>query len=212
MTRRPVVHPWRYVVASFLFVVVALVPGTFRHVGYAQGNDRPVRPGDTGPAVVDVQASLAALGYVVALDGRYGPQTARAVRHWQRANGLVVDGIVGPVTAATLIPAVRVNPPAPLPQPDPPKAVGGNVEDVIRAVWPDDLEEHAVAIAWRESRFVPTARNACCYGLFQIHYGAHRAWLGSFGVDSPSDLFDPTTNARVALALYQAAGWDPWKL
>jgi peptidoglycan hydrolase-like protein with peptidoglycan-binding domain len=200
--RRPVLHPWRYVVASFLFVVVGLSPS----VPGVQADDHHVRPGDRGPAVVDVQASLRSYGYTVTLDGRYGPQTLRAVRHWQRANGLDVDGIVGPETltslhpAAATVPARRVDPPDLSPV------------EAIRAVWPDDLEDRALAIAYRESRYVPTAANACCYGLFQVHYNAHRAWLGEYGVTRPSDLFDPTTNARVAFALYQAAGWDPWRL
>lgn len=169
-----------------------------------QADDRHIRLGDTGGAVTAAQASLASYGYTVTVDGQFGPQTERAVRSWQRANGLVVDGIVGPVTAATLRPAVRVSPPSPPPPTTP--------EEIIRAVWPDDSEEHALRIAYRESRWVPTVRNACCYGLFQIHYAAHRAWLATFGVTSPAQLLDATTNATVALALYRAAGWGPWQL
>ena len=37
-----------------------------------------------------------------AIDGRYGPATERAVRRFQAAHGLVVDGIAGPVTLAAL--------------------------------------------------------------------------------------------------------------
>jgi hypothetical protein len=191
-------------VAVLLLVVVGLVVGSVG-IASAQADTTPLRPGAHGSDVMALQQALAARGYVVAQDGQYGPQTARAVRHWQKVNGLVVDGIVGPVTAATLHPAQRVDPPPPPPSPVSP-------EDVIRAVWPDDVEEHALAIAWRESRWTPTARNACCYGLFQINYGAHRAWLAAFGVTSPADLLDAMTNARVALALYQSAGWGPWAL
>jgi hypothetical protein len=79
-------------------------------------------------------------------------------------------------------------------------------------MWPDDSEDRAVQIAWRESRHQPTAANACCYGLFQIHYRAHRAWLTRYGVTAPADLLDPATNITVALALYGQAGWGPWKL
>lgn len=185
-------------------VTVVVLSFTSARICTAQGDDRHIRPGDTGGAVTAVQSSLASYGYTVALDGQFGPQTERAVRLWQRANGLVVDGVVGPVTSATLRPAVRVNPP--------PAATPATPEQIIRAVWPDDSEQHALAIAYRESRWVPTVRNACCYGLFQIHFAAHRAWLAAFGVTSPAQLLDATTNARVALALYQAAGWGPWQL
>ena len=137
----------------------------------------------------------------------------RAIRHWQRVNGLTVDGIVGPETLASLdmtsggvtasAPAARMTPPAP---------AAVDVEGIIRDVWPDDLEDHALAIATRESRLVPTARNACCYGLFQIHFAAHRAWLAGIGINSPAMLLDARTNATAALALYQLDGWAPWSL
>jgi hypothetical protein len=83
--------------------------------------------------------------------------------------------------------------------------------DIIRSVWPDDLEERALEIAWRESNHRSNVNNWCCYGLFQIHWTAHRSWLAGFGVTSASQLYDPTVNATVAYALYQrAGGWGPW--
>ena len=104
-------------------------------------------------------------------------------------------------------PAVRVDPPAPPPC---------DVECVIRAVWPDQLEDRALAIAWRESRWVPTALNANhnATGLFQIMWTVHRGWLcPQMGVCSQSQLFDAETNTEAAYALYQrAGGWGPWSL
>ncbi len=85
------------------------------------------------------------------------------------------------------------------------------VEAIIRAVWPDELEEHALEIAWRESNYVSTAKNSCCYGLFQVYWSVHQAWLDDLGVTSPDQLYDPTINARAALALYErSGGWGPW--
>jgi len=85
------------------------------------------------------------------------------------------------------------------------------VEAIIRAVWPDDQEEKALAIAWRESNHKPTARNWCCHGLFQIHWNAHKSWLSGIGVTDSSQLLDPLVNANAALALYnRAGGWGPW--
>jgi hypothetical protein len=138
---------------------------------------------------------LAQMGYVVNTPAR----ADRALRHWQRANGLVVDGIAGPQTLASL-PAVRLSPPV------------LDVEGLIRAAWPDDSEDEAVRIATRESRLQPGARNSCCYGLFQIHWQAHRSWLVAMGIATSAQLLDAQTNIRAALALYQAAGWSPWTL
>ena len=84
------------------------------------------------------------------------------------------------------------------------------VAQIIRDVWPDDLEDEAIRIATRESNLVPTVRNSCCYGLFQIYYTAHRTWLASIGVTSAAQLYDPRVNATAALALYNNSGWAPW--
>jgi Lysozyme like domain/LysM domain len=88
----------------------------------------------------------------------------------------------------------------------------GVIEAIVREVWPDDLEDKALQIAWRESGYRPSAQNWCCYGLFQIKWNSHKSWLDDFGVTSPTQLFDARTNARAAYALYQrSAGWGPWE-
>lgn len=90
-------------------------------------------------------------------------------------------------------------------------ATPDEVKQIIRDVWPDDLEERALEIAFRESRYVPTAQNFCCYGIFQIYWNVHKSWLADIGITSDQQLFDPETNARAAYALYQrAGGWGPW--
>jgi hypothetical protein len=82
---------------------------------------------------------------------------------------------------------------------------------IIRSVWPDDLEERAIEIAWRESNHRSNVNNSCCYGLFQIHWEAHRSWLSSMGVTSAWQLYDAKTNAVAAYTLYQrAGGFGPW--
>jgi peptidoglycan hydrolase-like protein with peptidoglycan-binding domain len=60
--------------------------------------------GSRGPAVADVQRALLSAGIRVAggADGIFGPATEAALREFQRANGLTVDGRVGPQTAAAL--------------------------------------------------------------------------------------------------------------
>lgn len=56
-----------------------------------------------GPDVVNVQKRLKVKGYDPGIvDGRYGPTTSHAVRLFQKANRLQVDGIYGPKTAKLL--------------------------------------------------------------------------------------------------------------
>lgn len=85
------------------------------------------------------------------------------------------------------------------------------VEQIVRDVWPDHLENDALFVVQRESRFNPSARNSCCLGLFQIHWRAHRSWLANYGVTDPTQLLDPEINARMALAAWERSGsWRPW--
>jgi hypothetical protein len=68
----------------------------------------------TGSDVLVVQRRLAALGFDPGpLDGEYGPATAAAVRAFQTAAGIEVDGIVGPQTRAALARAGPQPPPGP---------------------------------------------------------------------------------------------------
>lgn len=85
------------------------------------------------------------------------------------------------------------------------------VIQIIRDVWPDDLEDKAIAIATRESNLVPAVRNYCCFGLFQIYFSVHNGWLAQIGVTEATQLYDPLVNANAALALYfRSGGWGPW--
>lgn len=54
--------------------------------------------------VLRLQEALNREGFVVAVDGRLGPETEQAVRAFQRAHGLDEDGIVGPCTWPALVP------------------------------------------------------------------------------------------------------------
>jgi len=59
---------------------------------------RSLRMGASGNLVWLLQAALYVNGFPAAPDGNFGPNTDLHVRNFQRANGLVVDGIAGPNT------------------------------------------------------------------------------------------------------------------
>lgn len=51
-----------------------------------------------GVLVLKLQNNLVKLGYALTPDGVFGQQTENALRQFQRDNGLMADGIAGPVT------------------------------------------------------------------------------------------------------------------
>lgn len=62
-----------------------------------------LRQGDRSPRVLDVQERLRELGYEIDDESSvFGPGTTRAVRTFQQARNILVDGIVGPHTWAEL--------------------------------------------------------------------------------------------------------------
>jgi hypothetical protein len=95
----------------------------FYNAGFESiGADDPtLRPGATGDAVSKLQLRLNAAGANVGdsgADGTYGPGTEQAVRNFQAAYGLNVDGVVGPETWAKLY-EVTGSPAAPGAKPKP---------------------------------------------------------------------------------------------
>ncbi|HEY5676082.1 MAG TPA: peptidoglycan-binding protein [Myxococcales bacterium] len=70
----------------------------------ARQPEEPWKASDPDDDVKSLQQALNALGAKPRLeeDGRYGPDTRRAVRAFQRAAGIGVDGIAGPVTRAEI--------------------------------------------------------------------------------------------------------------
>lgn len=72
-----------------------------------------VPSGRVGSAVADVQKALIALGYELpkhGVDGVRGPETMAAVKAFQQANGLEVDGDPGPNTVAKLNAVLKSKP------------------------------------------------------------------------------------------------------
>ena len=54
-----------------------------------------LKRGAHGGAVRKLQEQL-----VIGTDGKFGPRTEKAVRDYQKKNGLVADGMAGPATLA----------------------------------------------------------------------------------------------------------------
>ena len=68
----------------------------------------PLKPGDTGTEVVQLQKALTAAGSSPGkADGDYGAATTNAVKEFQSAHGLTADGIAGSKTLAALSQAVE---------------------------------------------------------------------------------------------------------
>lgn len=68
-------------------------------------NERVLRRGDSGPAVKKIQEALIALGIPVpnvGANGIFGDETELAVKSYQEARGLKIDGLVGPETIGSL--------------------------------------------------------------------------------------------------------------
>lgn len=61
-----------------------------------------LQQGSEGDAVADLQRRLSEAGFPCGADGQFGPRTEQAVRDFQAARGLEVDGVVGPQTWAAL--------------------------------------------------------------------------------------------------------------
>jgi peptidoglycan hydrolase-like protein with peptidoglycan-binding domain len=57
-----------------------------------------LKVGSRGAAVSKVQKALGD----IQVDGKYGPETARRIREFQKSNNLIVDGVVGPETREAL--------------------------------------------------------------------------------------------------------------
>lgn len=179
-----------------------------------------LKRGDTGDAVRILQQVLVNSGWPTWVDGEFGPHTEKTVTLYQKANGLLVDGIAGPQALGSLgiwkqqaNDAPRANTGAPSTAVGPCSQWTGLAAEVG---WPADRLEWLSGIMYRESRCEPSAYNGQnrdrSYGLLQINT------LGSLwgelqrrcGLSDPSQLHDARTNLACGLKLYQAYGTRPW--
>jgi len=188
-------------------------------------------PGDSGQEVVEVQYMLRSYGYVIPVDGVYGPKTTRAVKHFQKSNKLLSDGIVGPITMETLVGAKRINPPVYNPPVNhdglrglsfAPEGLAG-CEEMSYYRQQAGLPEQFDAIGYRESRCQNTAENSCCHGWWQAHEGnwrgtsyaiffrEHCQAQSADEVDN-NDARSKQKSACVTKVMYDISGMTPWRL
>ncbi len=116
-----------------------------------------------------------------------------------------------PAPVVTTQPARRASSPKPVVVVAAKRFTVAQSTQIIRDVFPDALEKRALEIVQRESHTNAAAYNFCCYGLFQIHFQAHKSWLATIGVTNPSQLLDAGINARAAVTLYKRSNsWAAW--
>ena len=217
-----------------MLALIALMLHVFAFVsgrGYDTAAVQAAERGDTGAEVTEVQAILAGFGYTVAVDGVYGPQTEKAVRSWQKSNGLLEDGIAGPVTLASLRGAVRVGnaqqvtPTGGLQgRPFAPEGLS-NCDEMkfYREQW--GLPERFDAIGWRESncRNEDGVKTFCCYGYWQNYISSHLSRQSAYRqriltecqTDGYEDINSDTPEdkqrqACVTKVVYSISGYSPW--
>lgn len=177
----------------------------------------------------EVQMILSHHGYSLSIDGVYGRQTIKAVKHWQKVNGLFVDGVVGPVTLSSLrqsidgpadgplVPAKRLNPPVP--------QFSDPCEEMSFYRQQAGLPERFDAIGFRESRCnnTVTSRTGCCFGYWQNYLSSHlrasyrERIVNECGVTQVSDIRGDSPQQKqrqacVTKVVYDISGFSPWAL
>ena len=87
-----------------LMTVAVIIAFNFAFAAFSQYAAADLyKKGATGAGVTEIQTRLKAWGYYTgAVDGVYGSGTEKAVRYFQRSNGLTEDGQCGAQTLAAL--------------------------------------------------------------------------------------------------------------
>ncbi|WP_461059163.1 helix-turn-helix domain-containing protein [Streptomyces pseudoechinosporeus] len=160
----------------------------------------PVRLGQRGTCVWEVQRLLARAGAELDVDGDFGPQTLRRVTAFQALSHIDANGVVGEETKKALY--------APKIQMDTwvPEKVRQRVREVFRKT-PD----RAIAVADCQSfldplHIVPNANGTRNWGVFQISDAGLRKLGGT-----PRDAMDPEWNIQAAHRLWSRAnGFGDW--
>jgi len=149
-----------------------------------------LRVGSSGTAVTQLQSALG-----VSATGWFGEATRRAVRRFQRRQGLAVDGIVGPRTAAAL--GLRLD-----------RTSRGGAASPAVATASDDDAATLARIAACESGGDPTivSRDGRYRGKYQF---TRATWRAMGGHGDPAAAPEAEQDRRAA-ALLAESGTSPW--
>lgn len=176
----------------------------FSFLGASTRHNEPTYAAAPQVSTTQIQYVLKSFGYSVKVDGALGPQTKRAIKHFQKVNGLEANGIADEKTIKNL---GIVNNSAPLPA----KRIVEASQDqsgwhdlAISVGWSEENWPILSCIISRESHGNPNAKNkhSSATGLLQELASHHP------GVD----LYDPETNLRVGVEMFNSRGWQPWTL
>jgi rare lipoprotein A (peptidoglycan hydrolase) len=100
--RRPDrIAAWAVLLGLFLVLTAAATAHSAPY-SHATLGARSLHRGDAGYDVRTLQRVLSMKGYGVGVDGRFGRQTKRAVKRFQRRRHIRADGVVGPGTTRAL--------------------------------------------------------------------------------------------------------------
>jgi peptidoglycan hydrolase-like protein with peptidoglycan-binding domain len=143
-----------------------------------------------GSTVAKLQSALG-----ITPDGVYGPNTRRAVRNYQRNQGLAVDGIAGPVTLAHLGLAGR----------DSGAATGGSASTGASASAPNAT---LAKIAACESSGNPAAVSPS--GQYRGKYQFSRETWAEYGGTGDPAAAPESVQDSIAAKLLAARGTQPW--
>jgi peptidoglycan hydrolase-like protein with peptidoglycan-binding domain len=147
--------------------------------------------GAVAPGVAQIQGALG-----IPADGVMGPQTRRALKHFQRTHGLKADGKAGPATLTALgLGVTQQNRTVASATPTPTPA-------------PADATAALAKIAQCESGGDPTAVSAD--GVYRGKYQFTRATWRDMGGSGDPAAADEATQDAMAAKLYAARGTAPW--
>lgn len=176
-------------------------------------NKPMLRRGSRGSAVVELQQRLGRTGFPLQADGIFGIRTDAAVRSFQSAKGLAVDGIVGPKTWAALLGGG--NPP-----------VLTSTCNPYQSAFEQAAQIAGVPVSWasnsslcqlvrHESSWNPGAKNpsSSAFGLFQFLKSTWKRFLPEVPYGNTDPYWQAVGGFRYIQAAYRTPerAWAFWR-